>query len=108
LQNVYPREIEDFLFTHPEIANVSVFGVTDEIMGEEVAAYCKLKPNSSTSEEHIRKFCHGKIAHYKIPRYVRFVEHFPLTASGKIQKVRYTSHCIQPICCFTFAVYHES
>ena len=85
-ENVYPREIEEFLFTHPKIQQVQVFGVPDPKYGEEVAAWIVLRPDQSSSEEEIRQFCQGQIAHYKIPRYVRFVEELPMTVTGKAQK----------------------
>jgi fatty-acyl-CoA synthase len=85
-ENVYPREIEEFLYTHPKILEVQVFGVPDARFGEEVAAWIQLREGESTDEEEIRAFCRGEIAHYKIPRYIRFVDEFPMTVTGKIQK----------------------
>jgi fatty-acyl-CoA synthase len=85
-ENVYPREIEEFLFTHPKVQAVQVFGVPDERLGEEVCAWIVLKPGESANENEIRAFCEGRIAHYKVPRLVRFVPEFPLTATGKPQK----------------------
>jgi len=85
-ENVYPREIEEFLFRHPAVRDVQVFGVPDEKYGEEVCAWVKLHAGAAGGEEEIRAFCRGQIAHYKIPRYVRFVEEFPMTVTGKIQK----------------------
>jgi len=85
-ENIYPREIEEFLFTHPKIAEVSVFGVSDEKFGEELCAWVRLKDGCEVSENDIRAFCRNQIAHYKIPRYVRFVSEFPMTVTGKIQK----------------------
>ena len=85
-ENIYPREIEEFLYTHPQVSDVQVIGVPDERYGEEIAAWIKLKPGESVSEEDLRTFCLGKIAHYKIPRYIKFVEAYPMTISGKIQK----------------------
>lgn len=85
-ENIYPREIEEFLFTHPKIAEVSVFGVSDEKFGEELCAWVRLKGGCEVSENDVRAFCRNKIAHYKIPRYVRFVSEFPMTVTGKIQK----------------------
>jgi len=87
-EKIFPREIEDYLFTHPSVAEVAVFGVPDQFFGEEVAAWIQLHPNARATEEEIREFCKGKIAHYKIPRYIRFVEEFPMTVTGKIQKFR--------------------
>ena len=85
-ENVYPREIEEFLYTHPKIADVQVFGVPDERYGEEICAWVRLRAGESLTEEEVRGFCHGQIAHYKIPRYVRFVDEFPMTVTGKMQK----------------------
>jgi fatty-acyl-CoA synthase len=85
-ENVYPREIEEFLYTHPKISDVQVIGVPDAKYGEEIMAWVKLKAGATASEDEIRAFCQGQIAHFKIPRYVRFVESFPMTVTGKIQK----------------------
>ena len=85
-ENVYPREIEEFLYTHPKISDVQVIGVPDPKYGEEIAAWVKLKAGEQATAEEIRDYCQGKIAHYKIPRYVLFVESFPMTVTGKIQK----------------------
>ena len=85
-ENIFPREIEDFLYTHPAIEQVEVIGAPDEKYGEEVCAWIKLREGHSVTEEAIRDFCRGKIAHFKIPRYIRFVDEFPLTATGKVQK----------------------
>ncbi|PDV96775.1 AMP-binding protein [Candidatus Chloroploca asiatica] len=85
-ENVYPREIEEFLYTHPKISDVQVIGVPDRRYGEEIMAWVKLKPGVTADEEEIRAFCQGQIAHFKIPRYVKFVETFPMTVTGKIQK----------------------
>jgi fatty-acyl-CoA synthase len=85
-ENVYPREVEEFLFRHPAVAQVQVFGVPDEHYGEEVCAWIVLKPGARASEAEIRSFCQGQIAHYKIPRHVRFVGEIPMTVTGKPQK----------------------
>lgn len=85
-ENIYPREIEDFLYTHPKIAEVQVVGLPDERLGEAVAAWIKLRDGEAASEDDIRAFCAGRIAHFKIPQYIRFVDAFPMTVSGKIQK----------------------
>jgi fatty-acyl-CoA synthase len=87
-ENIYPRELEEFLYSHPSIADVQVFGVPDEKFGEAVAAWIRLKDGCASSESELRDFCKGKIAHYKIPAYIRFVEQFPMTVTGKIQKYR--------------------
>jgi fatty-acyl-CoA synthase len=85
-ENVYPREIEEFLYTHPKISDVQVIGVPDPKYGEEICAWVRLKTGEQATVEEIREYCKGKIAHYKIPRYVFFVDSFPMTVTGKIQK----------------------
>ena len=85
-ENVYPREIEEYLYRHPKIADVQVIGVPDEKYGEELCAWVKLKPGQSATAEEIQAFCKGQIAHYKIPRYIHFTEVFPMTVTGKVQK----------------------
>jgi fatty-acyl-CoA synthase len=85
-ENVYPREIEEFLYQHPAISDVQVIGVPDEKYGEELCACIILKPGTQASAEDIRAFCTGKIAHYKVPRHVKFVQAFPMTITGKVQK----------------------
>ncbi len=85
-ENIYPAEIEDYLFRHPKVAAVQVVGVPDPRFVEELCAWIQLKPGETASEEDIRDFCRGQIAHYKVPRYVRFVDAFPLTVTGKVQK----------------------
>jgi fatty-acyl-CoA synthase len=87
-ENVYPREVEEFLYTHPEIEDVQVVGVPDEKYGEELCAWVRLRPGSGLAEEDVRAFCVGKIAHYKVPRYVRFTQEFPMTVTGKVQKFK--------------------
>jgi fatty-acyl-CoA synthase len=85
-ENVYPREIEEFLYRHPKIQDVQVIGVPDPRYGEEICAWIKLHAGQSATPEEIREFCKGQIAHYKIPRYIEFVPDFPMTITGKIQK----------------------
>jgi fatty-acyl-CoA synthase len=85
-ENVYPREVEEFLFRHPKIAAVQVVGVPDLKYGEELCAWVQLKPDASADAEDIQNFCRGQIAHYKIPRYIKFVDAFPMTVTGKVQK----------------------
>jgi fatty-acyl-CoA synthase len=87
-ENVYPREVEEFLYGHPEIEDVQVVGVPDVKYGEELCAWVKLRPGSELTAEQVREFCSGKIAHYKIPRYVRFTDGFPMTVTGKVQKFK--------------------
>lgn len=85
-ENIYPCEVEEFLHRHPRVSEAHVFGVPDDKFGEELCAWIRLKDGEVCNEENIREFCRGSIAHYKIPRYIRFVESFPQTVSGKIQK----------------------
>ena len=85
-ENIYPREIEDFLFRHPDISEAQVFGIPDEKFGEEVCAWLVAVPNKTVSEEAIRSFCEGQIAHYKIPKYIKVVKELPMTITGKPQK----------------------
>ena len=88
-ENVYPREIEEFLYGHPDIVDVQVIGVPDERYGEEIMAWVKLRSGAETlTPESLRAFCQGKIAHYKIPRYVHVTDEFPMTVTGKIQKFK--------------------
>ena len=85
-ENIYPREIEDYLIRHPKVMESQVFGVPDPHLGEEVCTWIKLKPGMTATEEEIRDFCRGQIAHFKVPRYVRFVDELPATVTGKAQK----------------------
>jgi len=85
-ENVYPREVEEFLYRHPKIVDVQVFGVHDEKFGEELCAWVKLREGETMTEEDVRAFCRDQIAYYKVPRYVRFVDEFPMTVTGKMQK----------------------
>ncbi len=87
-ENVYPREVEEFLYTHPDVSDVQVYGVPDEKYGEGVAAAVRRREGSGLSAEDVREYCRGEIAHYKIPAYIDFVEDYPMTASGKIQKYK--------------------
>jgi fatty-acyl-CoA synthase len=85
-ENIYPREVEEFLYTHPKVADVQVLGLPDAKLGESVAAWIRVK--EAVTEDEIREFCRGKIAHFKIPQYIRFVDAFPMTVTGKIQKFK--------------------
>jgi fatty-acyl-CoA synthase len=87
-ENIYPREIEEFLFTHPAIRDVSVVGVPDERYGEQLCAWVILHKDANAGEDEIKAYCQGKIAHFKVPHYVRFTEAFPMTVTGKIQKYK--------------------
>ena len=85
-ENLYPREIEEFLYRHPKIQDVQIFGVADTRYGEELCAWIRTRPGETLTADEVRAFCHGQIAHNKIPRYVKFVDGFPMTVTGKIQK----------------------
>ncbi len=85
-ENVYPREVEEFLYRHPKVQDVQCVGVPDAKYGEELCACVVLRPGVRADEDEIRGFCQGQIAHYKVPRYVRFVDGYPMTVTGKIQK----------------------
>lgn len=87
-ENVYPREIEEFLYTHPDIVDAQVIGVPDVKYGEEIMAWVTLREGAELTEDELKAFCKGKIAHFKIPRYVRFVPEFPMTVTGKVQKFK--------------------
>jgi fatty-acyl-CoA synthase len=94
-ENVYPREIEEFLYSHPDIADVSVVGVPDERYGEEIAAWVIVRPGAEFDGEAIREFCRGEIAHYKVPRYVERIDEFPMTVTGKVQKFKLRDEAIE-------------
>ena len=87
-ENIYPREIEDFIFSHPKVAEVAVFGVPDDFYGEQVAAWIELHSGETLTEDELRAFCKGELAHFKIPKYIRFVNEFPMTVTGKLQKFK--------------------
>ena len=87
-ENVYPREIEEFLYSHPDISDVQVYGVPDARYGEQIAAAVKKKPDSDLTADDVKDYCHENIAYYKVPEYVDFVDDYPMTASGKIQKYK--------------------
>jgi fatty-acyl-CoA synthase len=96
-ENVYPREIEEFLYTHDDVADVQVIGIPDERFGEEIMAWIVPRTGASVDEDAIRAFCRGSIAHYKVPRYVRVVEAFPMTVTGKVQKFRMREQAIEEL-----------
>ncbi|MBP2077771.1 AMP-binding protein [Oceanobacillus polygoni] len=96
-ENIYPREIEEFLYQHPDILDVQVIGVPDEKYGEQVMAWIILKENKQTTSEEIKDYCHGKISRHKIPKYVEFVNAYPMTASGKIQKFKLKEIAMQQL-----------
>ena len=96
-ENVYPREIEEFLYTHPEVADVQVVGLPDERYGEEIAAFVIAREGAELDAEEVREFCRGRIAHYKVPRYVIAVDEFPMTVTGKIQKFKLRERAVQDL-----------
>ena len=96
-ENIYPREIEEFLYTHPDIADVQVIGVPDERYGEELMAWVIPRAGAALTEQDVREFCRGTIAHFKIPRYVKFVDGFPMTVTGKVQKFKMRETAIQEL-----------
>lgn len=87
-ENIYPKEIEDFLNTHPAILEAYVVGIPDERMGEELCAFIRIQQDLNVDPIELKRFCDGKIAHFKIPKYIRFIREFPKTATGKIQKYK--------------------
>jgi fatty-acyl-CoA synthase len=96
-ENVYPREIEEFLYSHPKISEVQVIGVPDGKYGEEVCAWIRLREGHQATEQEVRAFCRGQIASYKIPRYIRFTTDFPMTVTGKMQKFRMRAISIEEL-----------
>ena len=93
-ENVYPREVEEFLYSHPDVSDVQVIGVPDDRYGEELMAWVRVRPGAAVTEDEVRDFCRGRIAHYKVPRYVKFVGEFPMTVTGKIQKYKMREQAI--------------
>jgi len=96
-ENVYPREIEEFLYSHDAISDASVYGVPDPRYGEVVMVSVILRDGASLSEDELREYCQGKIAHYKVPRYVTFVDEFPMTVTGKVQKYKMRDAAIEEL-----------
>ncbi|MDT8893878.1 AMP-binding protein [Halomonas sp. I1] len=96
-ENIYPREIEDFLYTHPAISDVQIIGVPDEKYGEAIMAWVKLSEGETLDEEELKAFCQGRIAHFKIPRYVKFVDDFPMTVTGKVQKFKMREEAVHEL-----------
>jgi fatty-acyl-CoA synthase len=87
-ENIYPREVEEFLYTHPDILDAQVIGISDAKYGEELMAWVRLRPGAEpVTAQSLREFCAGKLAHYKIPRYVHVTDEFPMTVTGKVRKV---------------------
>ena len=96
-ENIYPREIEEFLYTHPQVQDVQVVGLPDKRFGEELCAWIMVKAGQALTEDAVREFCAGRIAHYKVPRYIRFVDAFPMTVTGKIQKFKIREAMIESL-----------
>jgi len=94
-ENVYPREIEEFLYAHPAIDDVQVIGVPDERYGDELMAWVRLRPDASLTIDELRAFCDGKLAHYKIPRYLHLTDEFPMTVTGKVRKVEMRERAVE-------------
>ena len=96
-ENIYPREIEEFLYTHPKVADVQVIGVPDRKYGEQVCAWIRLREGQHATSDEIRDYCRGQIATYKIPHYIRFTSEFPMTVTGKVQKFRMREEMIKEL-----------
>ena len=96
-ENVYPREVEEFLYSHPAVSDVQVIGVPDEKYGEEIMAWIKRRPGAQVTGDELRDFCRGRIASYKIPRYWKFVDGFPMTVTGKVQKFKMREVAVQEL-----------
>ena len=95
-ENVYPREVEEFLYTHPDVADVQVIGVPDARYGEELMAWVVLRPGAAPlTAAAVKEFCAGKLAHYKVPRYVHVVDGFPMTVTGKVRKVEMREKAVE-------------
>jgi len=87
-ENIYPRELEEFFYTHPAVADAQVIGIPCSRYGEEIVAWIKLHPGHSATAEELQGWCKARIAHFKVPRYIRFVDEYPMTVTGKVQKFR--------------------
>jgi fatty-acyl-CoA synthase len=96
-ENVYPREVEEFLYGHPDIVDVQVIGVPDARYGEELMAWIVARPGVTLDVDDVRAFCDGRIARYKVPRYVKLVEDFPMTVTGKVQKFKMREQAVQEL-----------
>ena len=95
-ENVYPREVEEFLYTHPDVVDAQVIGVPDEKYGEELMAWVRLREGAEPMTiEALRAFCAGRLAHYKVPRYLRIVDDFPMTVTGKVRKVEMREQAVE-------------
>ena len=96
-ENIYPREIEEFLYTHPDVSDVQVIGVPDVKYGEELMAWVKVREGATLTEDALKEFCKGRIAHYKVPRYIKFTDEFPMTVTGKIQKFKMREQAVEEL-----------
>lgn len=96
-ENIYPREVEEFLYTHEKIQEVQIVGVPDERLGEQVCAWIKCHEGQSLTEDEVRAFCKNKITHFKVPVYIRFVEDYPMTVTGKIMKFKMRETMIEEL-----------
>src|SRR5919108_434074 len=96
-ENIYPREVEEFLHTHPDVLEASVIGVPDERYGEELMAWIRVREGAELTDEEVREFCRGRIAHFKVPRYVKFADALPMTVTGKIQKYKMREQAIEEL-----------
>jgi fatty-acyl-CoA synthase len=96
-ENIYPREVEEFLHTHPDVLEAAVIGVPDERYGEELMAWIRVREGAGLGEEDVREFCRGRIAHFKTPRYVRLTDEFPMTVTGKVQKYKLREQAIEEL-----------
>jgi fatty-acyl-CoA synthase len=96
-ENLYPREIEEFLYTHPDVSDVQVIGVPDVKYGEELMAWVKVREGATLTEDALKEFCKGRIAHYKVPRYIKFTDEFPMTVTGKIQKFKMREQAVEEL-----------
>jgi fatty-acyl-CoA synthase len=96
-ENIYPREIEEFLYTHPDVSDVQVIGVPDVKYGEVLMAWVKAREGVTLTEEALKEFCQGRIAHYKVPRYIKFTDEFPMTVTGKVQKFKMREQAVEEL-----------
>jgi fatty-acyl-CoA synthase len=96
-ENVYPREVEEFIYTHPDVVDVQVIGVPDERYGEAIMAWVQMRDGATLDEDELREWCGKSIAHFKVPRYVKFVDEFPMTVTGKVQKFKMRDQAIEEL-----------
>jgi fatty-acyl-CoA synthase len=96
-ENIYPREVEEFLYSHPDVVDAQVIGVPDLKYGEELCAWIRLRDGATMTTDDLRAYCQGKLAHYKVPRYLRVTDEFPMTVTGKVQKFRMRETSIEEL-----------